>query len=167
MKYVRKLRKKDLGLPLFRGDWLHQLLMVHYDDHDWKERHAMLTTQNWDGLFDEEKEELGGNLPQEVERLMRGYLAHYKEEDKLYHVIDTEINETIELSNGMKLNIIIDMIVEDKRDGSQWIWDHKTVSRFYPLDFMLLDSQLALYFHGAQTLGYDIRGAVLNELITK
>lgn len=168
-KYLFKLRPRELALPLYRGDWLHQLLMVHYDNHPWRERHEALMVTNWDNLLQEEKEELGGNLPEEVERLMKGYLAHHKEEDRRWRTVDTEIKETIELPNGMQIIIIIDKIVEDLFDGGLWIWDYKTVSRFYPLDFMLLDSQLALYFWGAaKRLGYqDLRGAVLDELITK
>lgn len=167
-KYRMGLRPKDTALPLFRGDWLHQLLMVHADGHSWKERHALLKQWNWDPLFDEEKEELGGNLPEEAERLFKGYLAHYREEDKNWSTVDTEVNEIVELPNGMRLNIIIDRIAEDLLDHSLWIWDYKTVSRFYPLDFMLLDSQLALYFWAAKKIGYrNLRGAVLDELITK
>lgn len=166
-KYVQKLKVRELALPLFRGDWLHQCLMTHYDGQNWRERHEYLKARNWDNLLDEEREELGGNLPEEVERLMKGYLAHWKEADKRLTVVDTELNETIELPDGQKVILIIDLIVEEKGQGL-WIFDHKTVSRFYPLDFMLLDSQLALYFYGATILGYkNLQGAVLNELITK
>lgn len=168
-KYVDKLKPREKALPLFRGDWLHQLLMVHYDGMDWHQRHKLLTATNWDTLFDEEKEELGGNVPEEAERLMKGYLAHYRQEDKLFRVVDTEIMETVELPNGQKVIVIIDMIVEDLQDHTLWIYDHKTVSRFYPEEFMLIDSQLALYFWAAdKKLGYaNLQGAVLNELITK
>lgn len=168
-RYPMKLKRKERALPLFRGDWLHQLLMVHRDGHDWRDRHAELKARNWDNFLPEEREELGGNLPEAVERLMRGYLAHWRDEDKLFRVVDTEINEVVELPNGMELNIIIDVIVEEISDGGLWIWDYKTVSRFYPMDFMLLDSQLALYFWAAgKKLGYrNLQGAVLDELITK
>lgn len=164
-KYVRKLSKKTTGLPLKRGDWLHQLLMVHYDGYDWHERQAELTAE-FNKLFDEEKEEYG-DLPSETKRIMRTYLKHYEEEDKYYRVVDSELDELIDLPNGDTFNFIIDLVIEE-RDGGLWLWDHKTVKGFMPEDFMLIDSQLARYFWSAEKLGYKpLRGVMFNEIITK
>src|SRR3954447_2121725 len=71
-KYVMKLRKKRKAIQLYRGDWLHQLLMVHYDGYDWKDRQRTLEIE-FNKLFDEEKEEYG-DLPKETRRIMRAYL---------------------------------------------------------------------------------------------
>ena len=99
---------------------------------------------------------------------MRSYLANYKDEDKHYRILDTEVDETVELPNGDTFNFIIDLIVEELHDGGIWLWDHKNVSSLMDEDFMLLDAQLAKYVWAAQKIGYKkIRGVLFNELCTK
>lgn len=163
-KYVRKLRKKQRALTLFRGDWLHQLLMVHYDGHDWRDRQAELTA-NFMKLFEEEREEYG-DLPAETERIMTSYLMHWHKQDRGLHIVDSELDEIVKLPTGDEFNFVIDLVVEEP-DGGLWLWDHKTVKNFMPEDFMLLDAQLARYFWAAERMGYKpIRGVLFNELIT-
>lgn len=164
-KYILGLKKRTPSLPLKLGDWMHQLLMVHYDGHDWKEHHRELT-RGFNKLFDEEKEEYG-DLPRQAGRMMISYVQHYHKEDRQYTVIDSEVDELIELPNGDLFNFIIDLIVED-RQGGLWLWDHKNTKSFMDPEFMLLDSQLARYFWAAKELGYKpLRGVLFNELITK
>ncbi len=164
-KYIEKLRPKKHSLPLKRGDWLHQLMMAHYDGQSWRAVHNKLTRE-FNLLFEEEREELG-DLPAECERIFISYLKHWQVEDAGWNIIDTEMDELVELPNGDYLNFIIDLIVEDK-DGGLWLVDHKTVKQFMDADFMLLDTQLPRYFWAAKKLGYDnLRGVMFNELITK
>lgn len=185
-RYVKGLRPKAKALPLERGTWLHTLLETHYafdERHqifthadrqhlhgvtvgtNWKKAHAVLT-QQFHNLFDEEKEDLG-DLPTECRRIFASYLARYGTEDRRqWKVIDTELDEIITLPSGLRFQIIIDLIVEDLHGGI-WIVDHKTVGRFMPVDFMLLDSQLARYFWGAEHMGYGpLRGIIYNEIKT-
>lgn len=164
-KYVLGLRPKARALPLERGSWVHALLEAYYKGESWKAVHKA-KTREFNNLFQEEREELG-NLPAECLRIMTSYLMRYHAEDKRLKVIDTELNEIITLPNGLRFQIIIDLIVEEP-DGGLWIWDHKTVSRFMPVDFMLLDAQLARYFWGAEYMGYKpLRGILFNEVISK
>ena len=164
-KYVQKLRRTFHGLPLKRGDWLHQCLMVHYDGHDWRERHEILKA-DFDKLLYEEKEQYG-DLPAECSRILRNYLRYYKELDKGFKVIDSEVDELMELPNGDMFRFIIDLIIEEN-DGGIWLVDHKTVKTFAPESFMLLDSQLARYFWAARKMGYSpLRGVMFNEICTK
>ena len=164
MRYILGLKKKRKELPLFRGDWLHQLLEVHYTGGDWEERQASLEAEFF-RLFEEEREELG-DLPTETRRIFTSYLMRWAREDKGMTVIDAEIDEEVELPNGEKFRLIIDLLVEEHGSGL-WIWDHKTVGKFMPSNFMLIDSQLARYFWGAKQMGYNVRGILFNELITK
>ena len=180
-RYEDGLRPKVKALPLERGTWLHALLETHYanyDNHevkvgkrtiktggDWHVTHRALT-QAFNAMFDEEKEELG-NLPEECLRIFTSYLMRYNKEDsERWKVIDTELDEIITLPSGLRFQIIIDLIVEEP-DGGLWIVDHKTVGRFMPVDFMLLDAQLARYFWGAEHMGYKpLRGILFNEVNT-
>lgn len=164
-RYVKKLKKKRTALPLKKGSWIHELLMTHYDGKDWRVRHKQLTAQ-FNKLLIEEREEYG-DLPTECARIMHSYVAHYKEEDKHYKVLDTEIDALVELPNGDMFNFIIDLILEED-DGGIWFLDHKNVSSLMDADYMLLDAQLAKYVWGGAQIGYpNIRGVMFNELCTK
>lgn len=164
-KYVMKLRPKRKAVQLERGSWIHDLLMHHYDDMDWREQHEILKRE-FNKLFEEERDHLG-DLPSECLRIMRSYMHEYRDIDGAFRTIDSEIDEIMELPNGLKFNFIIDRIYED-RDGGLWLQDHKTVKSFMDPDFMLLDAQLARYFWCAEKMGYTpLMGIEFNELRTK
>jgi RecB family exonuclease len=126
--------------------------------------HAELSAEFYE-LFEEEREELG-DLPNECGRLVRNYLHHWRHEDKLYKTIDTELDEVLELPNGLKIRIIIDKIVED-RSGGIWVVDYKTGKNFLDPDWLILDPQLARYHWSADKLGYTpLRGVIYDEIRT-
>src|SRR6478736_7737799 len=165
-KYIYKLRPKKRVVQLERGSWIHDLLMHHYDGHDWEAQHKVLTKKFY-ALFEEEREELG-DLPVECQRIMKSYLRTYKEEDKQYRVVDSELDEIITLPNGLRFQIIVDLILEDIRTGDLIAWDHKTRKNFSDTDSMLLDPQLTRYFWGLQHMGYKpLVGVGYNEIRTK
>jgi RecB family exonuclease len=159
-KYELGLRTRDRSIYLERGTWLHTLMEVYYSadptlkikvgkrwyevGQDWRKAHKLLA-RGFNSLFDEEKEDLG-DLPTECLRIFTSYLMRYGKQDaKNWKVIDAELNEIVTLPSGLRFQVIIDLIVEEP-DGGLWIVDHKTVGRFMPVDFMLLDAQLARYF---------------------
>lgn len=163
-KYVEKLRPKRKAMQLERGSWIHDLLMHHYDGEDWCAHHTKLTKQFYN-LFEEEREDLG-DLPEECGRIMRAYAQHYKAEDKQFVVVDSEMDEEVDLPNGQQFNFIIDLVLDDG-DGL-WLVDHKTVKKFMEADFMLLDTQSARYFWAAEQMGYTpLKGFIFNEIRTK
>lgn len=163
-RYVHKLKLKRKGVALERGSWLHDLLMYHADEEDWRARHAELT-RDFYNLFEEEREHLG-DMPDECERIMKAYIMHYKKTDTTRRVIDTEIDEVITMPNGLRFRFIIDQIYEDQ-DG-YWLKDYKTVKSFMDSDFMLLDAQLTRYFWCAEQMGYaPLMGVEFDELRTK
>jgi hypothetical protein len=165
-KYVEKLEPRIKGVALERGSWIHELLQYHYDGEDWKALHKKRTMEFYQ-LFEEQREELG-DLPTECLRVMNSYLRHWKEEDSHYTVVDSELNEYVDLGNGITLQIVVDLIVEDKRSGLLWAWDHKTRKNFESTENMLLDPQLTLYFRGLELLGYKpLGGVTYNEIRTK
>ena len=163
-RYIDHLRPKQKGIELERGSWIHSLLEAHYDGEDWRDKHKELTTTFYN-LFDEEREHLG-DLPTECRGIMRRYLHHWKQSDRQLKVIDSELNEIVDIGNGIELNVIIDLIVEDEM-GLLWPWDHKTRKRFAEVDDMVLDPQLTLYFRALEIMGYKpLGGVVYNEINT-
>lgn len=166
-KYVLKLKPKERKLPLERGSWIHELLMVHNDGEDWKQRHRELT-RKFLALWDEEREALG-DLPQDCARIMASYLRTYEKADRRrFRVIDTEVDEVVTLPNGLRLQVIIDAVLEDLIDGGIWLRDYKSRDKFKRAESMMLDPQLTLYFYAMEVLGYKpIRGVEYDEIRTK
>lgn len=172
-KYVRQLRSKRKARPLELGTWMHELLEHWYgamipgqeSHYDWRQVHRD-RTKKFNNLFDVEKEDLG-DLPVDALRIFKGYLRRYGLEDrKRWKVIDVELDEIITLPNGLRFQIIIDLVIEEP-DGGLWIVDHKNVGKFMDPDFMLLDAQLARYFWGAEHMGYGpLRGIMFNQINT-
>lgn len=165
-KYVQGLRTKSRSIQLERGSWIHELLMVHNDGEDWRVRHALLT-QEFNNLWEEEREDLG-DLPNECARIMRSYLRTYKADEDRFVVVDTELDEVLSLPNGLELQVIIDVIVEDKVDGGLWLKDYKTRKSFHDASVLMRDPQLTLYYWAAEYMGYaPLRGTIVDEIRTK
>jgi hypothetical protein len=162
-KYVQRLRPRAKGVALERGSWCHLLLQAYYDGRDWRKEHKRLTKQ-FKKLFEEEREALG-DLPGECRRIMEAYLRQYGEEDRHIRVVDTELNEYVTLPNGLRVQVIIDMVYEDRM--GLWAMDHKFRGRFEDSDNMRLDPQLTVYYWAAELLGYPLVGTVYNEVLTK
>lgn len=173
-KYAERLKKKALTLrdkPLRRGTWMHELLEVHYQGGDWKERHALLT-KKFNKLFDEEKEALG-DLPTECAQLMRSYLWHYgADKTDPFHgwkILGTEV--TLECpwpdsEDGLDIyRCRVDVLVED--EFGLLIVDHKTHKSLPDHTTRMLDVASPLYLWAARQNGYDVRGFMWNYLRTK
>jgi PD-(D/E)XK nuclease superfamily len=164
-KYVMGLRPKKRERPLEMGTWMHKLVETHYGGGNWKKVHKDYV-KRYNGLFLEIREELG-DLPNDCERLMKSYLRNYEKEDRFWFPIDQELNEYVTLPSGLKLNVVVDLVVEDHM--GIWIVDHKFRGRFSDRSSsMALDPQLTLYFWAMEQLGYSpLAGAIYNEVRTK
>lgn len=164
-KYIMGLKPKKKAIQLEKGSWVHDLLMHYYDGQDWRARHKVLT-KKFMKLSPFERQDFG-DLPGECYRLVTNYIYHYRNDDKLYRTIDTELDEVLTLPNGLKFRLIIDKIVED-RSGGIWVVDYKTGKEQLDPDFLVLDPQLARYHWGANEMGYKpLRGVIYDEIRTK
>lgn len=165
-KYIMGLEPRAKVRQLEMGSWMHELLETHYNGDDWKAKHKENTNAFF--LFPEEVREELGDLPTDCNRLMRSYLRYWKEDDKKYVVVDTELDEIVTLKSGLEFRMIIDLIVENKRTGKLEAWDHKNRKNFASGDSMILDPQLTNYFAGLEIMGYTPLGCVMyNEIKTK
>jgi hypothetical protein len=162
-KYVHKLRRKTKSIPLEKGSWCHELLEAYYKGENWRKVHKR-KVKEFKKLFEAERELLG-DLPAECERLMLSYLRQYEHEDRNFRVIDTELNEYVTLPNGLRVQVIIDLVYEDSM--GLWAMDHKFRGRFEDSENMRLDPQLTVYHWAAELLGYPLVGVVYNEVLTK
>jgi hypothetical protein len=97
-------------LPLYRGSWMHALQealhhqwagttpfqfdfgqgrgSIHEECSDWREVHALLTTE-FEKLFLEEREDLG-DLPTECESMFKRYLKFWGADQDMYSVAEVD-----------------------------------------------------------------------------
>jgi RecB family exonuclease len=166
LKYGLHLRPKKRKIQLDRGDWVHDCLMRYFDGEDWRAEHQR-RAKAFNSMFEEEREEWGLDYPNEILGILLGYFAHWRDENPLFHTVDTELDEIMTLPNGLRFNFIIDRIVEDKQNGGLWLVDVKTGKSFFDQDFMLLDAQLTRYFWCAERMGYKpLLGVMFDEINT-
>lgn len=157
--YVDRLTPKQLGKPLQRGTWVHELLEAYYKGEDWKRVHKE-NTSRYSKLFDEEKEALG-NLPLECLTLFEGYLWHYKK-DKDWKVHEVEFKLEATLPGGALWQGKSDMLIED--DYGLWVVDHKTHNQLPDTLDRMLDQQSVLYLWACRENDIPVTGFIWNYI---
>lgn len=170
-KYAERLKPRFVtssDKPLKRGTWFHELLEDYYVGKSWKLRHKQ-NSARYGELFDEERDALG-DLPYEMEALMRSYLWHYgADKDDPFHgwtVHDTELTLECEWPDGEGIyRCRVDALIENQY--GLWIVDHKTHKKLPDHSFRLLDHASALYIWCAKMNGLDVNGFIWNYIVAK
>lgn len=157
-KYVHRLKPKRLGGPLKRGKWVHELLEVDAKGGDWKKRHKKLSAK-FNDMFDEEKD-FYGDMPTEINRIMRSYMWHYKHDPWKYKEVELEL--TARLPNGVLIRIKFDALVETRY--GLYLVDHKTHKSLPKMTYQTLDTQSPLYMWVARENGIKVDGFIWNYL---
>lgn len=157
-KYVHRLKPLRLGGPLKRGTWVHALLEEDAKGGDWRKLHKQLSRQ-FNEMFDEEKD-FYGDMPTEIARVMKSYFWHYKHDPWKY--LETELELTAELPNGVLLRIKFDALIENQ--WGLWLVDHKSHKTLPNLEYRMLDTQSPIYTWVAHQNGYPVNGFIWNYL---
>jgi hypothetical protein len=155
-KYVHRLKPKTMGSPLKRGKWVHSLLEEDAKGGDWKALHKKLSSK-FNNLFDEEKD-FYGDMPTEINQIMKSYFWHYKNDPWKYKEVELEL--TAELPNGVLLRIKFDALVETKY--GLYLVDHKTHKTLPKTTYRMLDTQSPIYTWVAKQNGLDVQGFIWN-----
>lgn len=170
-KYAQRLKPRYVtqrDKPLHRGTWFHKLLEEYYAGRDWKAAHRALS-QRYGTLFDEERDALG-DLPREMEALMRAYLWHYgADKSDRFHgwkVHETELTLECPWPDGRGLyRCRLDILIED--DWGLWVGDHKSHVRLPDTEFRLRDPASALYIWCAWQNNIPVQGFLWNYIKAK
>jgi hypothetical protein len=170
-KYAQRLKPRIITKdekPLHRGTWFHKLLEVHYAGGSWRAAHRKMSDQ-YSALFDEEKDALG-DLPNEMEQLMKSYLWHYgADKADPFHgwkIHDTELTLEAPWPDGNGVyRMRLDMLIED--DYGLAIVDHKSHVRFPDFGFRLRDKASALYLWCAHANNIPVYGFIWNYVRAK
>lgn len=164
-KYHERLSPKVASTPLTRGKWVHSILEAYYQDEDWQEVHLKMRNQ-FSKLMDEEKEKLG-DLPNEIELLMKSYFWHYGDpevEGTEWNVLEVELLLEAMMPNGHLFRGKFDMLVEI--DGRLWLVDHKTHKKFPEWAYRMFDEQSTMYTWVARQNDIPVEGFIWNYIGT-
>ena len=163
-KYVDLLTPKLFrSKPLKRGIWFHEMLEANLKGESVSAVHKR-NTHTFNQMFDEEKEALGVELPQEMEDLYRSYRWHYRA-DNSWKVHEVEIKLEAELPNGQLGQGKADALIED--DYGLWFVDHKTHLTLPTWSYRLLDQQAPYYIWLGRKMGIPVRGFIWNYVVPK
>ncbi len=163
-RYVEGIEKVVPNLALERGKVLHAMLEAHLKGKSWEK---VLDTYKveYDKLFDEEKEELG-DLPADLEKLMRGYIRTWQNDPLKYPIIEHHFDVPLFSEDDMvkfieayeeagynfpvSIHFVgkIDAIADDGK--KKWIVEHKTMSRIPDEGARFFDLQTALYLYATR-----------------
>jgi len=175
-----ELQPKRLSEGLKRGGWMHMLMEAHWKSlagitSGWEERHEELT-EEFNGLFDEEKEYYG-DLPQQCGSLMTRYLKYYHDDDEKFSIVRlpkgapaVEFTITVPLKQfGLKgvFKGQVDILVRDHEYGGIWIRDAKWMKSIPGSDERMMSPQNIMYAWALRNLGHDIRGFIYDYGRTK
>ena len=155
-KYVHRLKPRRLGAPLKRGTWWHALLEADGKGEDWKKVHAHYTSQ-FSELFDEEKDYYG-DMPREIETMMRSYQWHYANDPWEY--VDNEFQLEAKFPDGTVYRGKVDALVRNA--FGLWLVDHKSHKTLPNFQYRLQDTQAALYTWAAWENGLEVNGFIWN-----
>ncbi len=168
---ILELQRSAQSIAPRRGNLIHECLQEHYNGRDWT-KPIMDLKLDLDKVFDEEREEWA-NLPQELYRIVRGYLLAYKTIDSGITTLATEVPFEIKLPLGHTYIGYIDWIYEDS--SGVWVTDHKTVKNLPKEAELYMDLQTMMYYVATQEdpklmalIGSrKVQGVVFNHIRTK
>lgn len=148
-RFITRIEKKAPPLPLLRGKILHELIEAWVQKVPWEPILANYEKE-YKNLFSEEQEEYG-NLPQDLKKLMEGYIRKWSNDGITY--LNIEVPVEFELIPGeAKFKGVIDGIIKDAR-GNIWLCEHKSHKKL-PDDMVRLSNlQSALYLWAAPKAG--------------
>lgn len=100
-------------------------------------------------------------LLSEAMGLVRANLNHFENDE--WEVIEVEKRYDVEIMEGYTMPVIIDLIVRIPGRGVIVV-DHKFTYDFYSSDAVDLNPQLAKYLAVMRTDGYEVHGAMYNQI---
>ncbi len=155
-KYHEHLRPKKKGIALRRGSIIHECIEAYDSGRSWRKPFNSFAKQFYEETFKEEIAEIG-DIPRMVEELMENYQALYDEDSLTY--LGNEVHFELPLMPGVVIEGYLDALVEDEA-GCVWPKETKTYKRNPDYDFLLLNTQSALYTWAVMEMGYKPKGTL-------
>lgn len=162
-KYHDHLRPKKKGIALRRGSIIHECIEAYDSGRSWRKPYKAFAEQFYRETFKEEIVEFG-DIPRMVEELMENYQALYENDGLIY--LGNELHFELPLMPGVVIEGYLDALVEDEK-GAVWPKETKTYKRNPDYDFLLLNTQSALYTWAVTEMGYSPKGTLWDIIRAK
>ena len=161
-RYIMGIKKKVPIVNMFKGTIVHDMVEAYLQGKKWETVLAKYTKE-FNKLFKEEKE-LHGDLPNNMRRIMEGYIKKWAN-DKLTY---THVEEKFEfkLMKGIMFVCQLDAAVKDKKKRP-WILERKTLKKFPDEEVRLSDIQTVLYLWAWLSIGKKAEGIVWDYVRSK
>lgn len=126
LKYVEgleKIEKTEFQNDSVWGNAIHQALQAHYNKASEEDvLKAFKDAYPVDLVANDQAKSLEGGL-----ECLKAYRAFYKDLDKDWRVIDTEIKDVVTNEEDAH-NVVIDLVAEHIPSQTIYAWDHKTTT---------------------------------------
>lgn len=155
-KYHEHLRPKKKGIALRRGSIIHECIEAYNSGRSWRKPYQKFAKQFYEETFQEEIVEMG-DIPRMVEELMENYQILYENDGLTY--LGNELHFELPLMPGVVIEGYLDALVEDEH-GCVWPKETKTYKKNPDYDFLLLNTQSALYTWAVMEMGYRPKGTL-------
>lgn len=162
-KYHLKLSPRKKGIALRRGSIIHECIEAYDSGRSWRKPYNSFAKQFYEETFKEEIIEIG-DIPRMVEELMENYQALYENDGLTY--LGNELHFEFPLMPGVTIEGYLDALVEDET-GAIWPKETKTYKRNPDYDFLLLNTQSALYTWAVMEMGYSPKGTLWDIIRAK
>lgn len=149
-KYHEHLRPKKKGVALRRGSIIHECIEAYDSGRSWRKPYQEFAKQFYKETFREEIVEIG-DIPRMVEELMENYQALYEDDGLTY--LGSEVHFELPLMQGVVIEGYLDALVQDEH-GATWPKETKTYKKNPDYDFLMLNTQSALYMWAVMEMGY-------------
>lgn len=162
-RYHEHLRPKKKGMALQRGSIIHECIEAYDSGRSWRKPYQKFATQFYKETFREEIVEIG-DIPRMVEELMENYQALYENDGLVY--LGNEVHFELPLMPGVVIEGYLDALVEDEH-GAIWPKETKTYKKNPDYDFLLLNTQSALYTWAVMEMGHNPKGTLWDIIRAK
>lgn len=162
-RYHEHLRPKRKGVALRRGSIIHECIEAYDSGRSWRKPYQAFAKQFYKETFQEEILEIG-DIPRMVEELMENYQALYENDGLVY--LGNEVHFELPLMPGVVIEGYLDALVEDEH-GRVWPKETKTYKKNPDYDFLLLNTQSALYTWAVMEMGYTPHGTLWDIIRAK
>ena len=166
-KYHDRIVPKRKPKPLKIGSLVHEVLEAMAKKQDWRLL-ISAAQKEYNKMFAEEKE-FYGNYPEDVERIIKGYIRHYKDEPFLFSCPETTFGP-IPLSEETSFKFKVDKLAQPQQGvnkGDLFLWETKTGRRIPQDDMRIWDLQTVVYIWGLKQCGKPVKGIIWDYLRTK
>lgn len=166
LEYIDKLVKQEEGSDANDKNWgqaIHKGLELHYNGKSFEE-----VVEGFKGIYpvNLSDDDLSKTVESGVECL-RQYASYYKELDKNWKILGTEIVGKLKFADE-EHELHIDMIAENLQGGGIYFWDHKTSGKRATTTYWKsyeLSGQLSRYTQFVVEKYGQCSGVIINNIV--